>query len=326
MPYNIRKQKCKRSDGGSGSYVLSYTDKKGKKHRNCHTSRKKAKGQIAAIEAEGLRRFVQGVLAEEALGLHGAGMSEKDLQSSLGVGGIELNKDGPVTDEEADAIAKKVSEEKPDQIFAYSRGAAALSKAALASDMPSLPPVTYVAPAALRKWTDAPIPSVPGGSKTIIGDKDAAVPVKQACKIAKQAGTPLYVFPNKSHKSILYTKGELSSDSYEVDVDDCINDDELPDWGRSALASPEEVVKQQGLVSKYRKGGNDIKKEGYLPSMDNRNMLKSLIRNVIQEMMQEKLDPVGREDKDVDNDGEVTDTDDYLLNRREKIAKAMQKS
>lgn len=54
MPYTIRKRKCKKSDGGSGKYVLSYTDKKGKKHRNCHTSRKRARGQIAAIEAEGI--------------------------------------------------------------------------------------------------------------------------------------------------------------------------------------------------------------------------------------------------------------------------------
>ena len=50
MPYTIRKQKCKQSDGDAGNYVLSYTDKKGKKHRACHTSRKKAQGQIAAIE------------------------------------------------------------------------------------------------------------------------------------------------------------------------------------------------------------------------------------------------------------------------------------
>jgi hypothetical protein len=56
VPYNIRKQKCKQSSGKSGSYVLSYTDKKGKKHRACHTSRKKARGQIAAIEAEGIER------------------------------------------------------------------------------------------------------------------------------------------------------------------------------------------------------------------------------------------------------------------------------
>jgi hypothetical protein len=52
MPYTIRKQKCKQSDGDTGSHVLSYTDKSGKKHRNCHTSKKKAQGQIAAIEGQ----------------------------------------------------------------------------------------------------------------------------------------------------------------------------------------------------------------------------------------------------------------------------------
>jgi len=52
MPYNKRKQDCTQSDGDKGSYVLSYTDKKGKKHRACHTSKKKMQGQIAAIEAE----------------------------------------------------------------------------------------------------------------------------------------------------------------------------------------------------------------------------------------------------------------------------------
>ena len=52
MSYNIRKRSCRQSSGKKGSYVLSYTDNKGKKHSNCHTSRKRAKGQIAAIEAE----------------------------------------------------------------------------------------------------------------------------------------------------------------------------------------------------------------------------------------------------------------------------------
>jgi len=52
MPYTVRKSKCKQSDGDSGSYTLSYTDKKGKKHTACHTSKKKAHGQIAAIEME----------------------------------------------------------------------------------------------------------------------------------------------------------------------------------------------------------------------------------------------------------------------------------
>ena len=49
MPYSVRKAKCKQTDGDRGTFVLSYTDNKGKRHRNCHTSRKKARAQISAI-------------------------------------------------------------------------------------------------------------------------------------------------------------------------------------------------------------------------------------------------------------------------------------
>ena len=38
-----------------------------------------------------------------------------------------------------------------------------------------------------------------------------------------------------------------------------------------------------------------------------------------------KLDPVGKEDKDVNNDGKVNKTDSYLMNRRKAIGKAMAK-
>ena len=34
----------------------------------------------------------------------------------------------------------------------------------------------------------------------------------------------------------------------------------------------------------------------------------------------EKLDPVGKEDDDINNDGKVDKTDDYLANRRKAIA------
>jgi hypothetical protein len=49
VPYEINKQDCEQSDGDDGSHVLSYTDKKGKKHDNCHTSKKKAQAQIGYI-------------------------------------------------------------------------------------------------------------------------------------------------------------------------------------------------------------------------------------------------------------------------------------
>lgn len=37
----------------------------------------------------------------------------------------------------------------------------------------------------------------------------------------------------------------------------------------------------------------------------------------------ENLDPVGKEDKDINNDGKVDSTDEYLKNRREKVAQAI---
>jgi hypothetical protein len=37
------------------------------------------------------------------------------------------------------------------------------------------------------------------------------------------------------------------------------------------------------------------------------------------------MDPVGKEDDDVNNDGKKDKTDDYLKNRREKVAKAINK-
>jgi hypothetical protein len=72
MPYNIRKRSCRQSSGKKGSYVLSYTDNKGKKHSNCHTSRKRAKGQIAAIEAETVAPVELHLLIREFVEFHQA--------------------------------------------------------------------------------------------------------------------------------------------------------------------------------------------------------------------------------------------------------------
>ena len=42
-------------------------------------------------------------------------------------------------------------------------------------------------------------------------------------------------------------------------------------------------------------------------------------------IVDEKLDPVGKEDDDINNDGKVDKTDDYLANRRKAISKAIKK-
>ena len=45
----------------------------------------------------------------------------------------------------------------------------------------------------------------------------------------------------------------------------------------------------------------------------------------VQQFDEKKLDPVGKEDSDVNNDGKVDSSDSYLKNRRKTIAKAMEK-
>ena len=43
--------------------------------------------------------------------------------------------------------------------------------------------------------------------------------------------------------------------------------------------------------------------------------------NVVKRMSELKLDPVGKEDGDVNNDGKKDSTDSYLMNRRKAIGK-----
>jgi hypothetical protein len=42
-------------------------------------------------------------------------------------------------------------------------------------------------------------------------------------------------------------------------------------------------------------------------------------------LYKEKLDPVGKEDGDIDNDGDEDETDKYLLKKRKAISKAIKK-
>ena len=55
-----------------------------------------------------------------------------------------------------------------------------------------------------------------------------------------------------------------------------------------------------------------------------REMLRLEVQN-LQEKAKKTLDPVGKEDKDIDNDGDHDKSDKYLLNKRKTIAKAMGK-
>jgi uncharacterized protein YoxC len=53
--------------------------------------------------------------------------------------------------------------------------------------------------------------------------------------------------------------------------------------------------------------------------------LKEAIKKEIRSILNEKMDPVGKEDDDINNDGKIDKTDDYLLNKRKAISKALKK-
>ena len=50
-----------------------------------------------------------------------------------------------------------------------------------------------------------------------------------------------------------------------------------------------------------------------------------MLRSMTNVFVEKKLDPVGKEDADIDNDGDTDKSDKYLHNRRKAIGKAMGK-
>ena len=60
---------------------------------------------------------------------------------------------------------------------------------------------------------------------------------------------------------------------------------------------------------------------------DAKDLLDSLLYEKLSDSLnslhEAKLDPVGKEDGDIDNDGDKDDTDSYLANRRKAIGKAI---
>jgi len=79
-------------------------------------------------------------------------------------------------------------------------------------------------------------------------------------------------------------------------------------------AVPGKPAERLGAVTAIPKSEQDAAKE--------RLLAKAKAK---REKMKEGLDPVGQEDKDIDNDGDHDKTDKYLLNRRKKVGAAIAK-
>lgn len=79
----------------------------------------------------------------------------------------------------------------------------------------------------------------------------------------------------------------------------------------------------QEFFNKDKKQSGLDEKTYYMPCTD-----RTTMHNKLSKFKKEQagLDPVGKEDKDINNDGKIDKTDDYLRNRRETIKREMSKS
>lgn len=115
-----------------------------------------------------------------------------------------------------------------------------------------------------------------------------------------------------------------------------VNEEEK--WIQQAIKKPGALHKQMGVPSGEKIPAEKLKaaaeKGGKLGqrarlAMTLRKLKEEFELSEEQELqinaMLEKLDLVGQEDSDIDNDGDVDSTDKYLQHRRDTIGKAMQK-
>jgi len=112
------------------------------------------------------------------------------------------------------------------------------------------------------------------------------------------------------------------------------NEEIIQDYASKGTQVPESfVANARRQYESYKK----LKLELDISEKEFKNSSKNIVKysensEIAQEEKQlasglfnEKLDPVGQEDDDIDNDGDVDKTDKYLKNRRKAVSKAINK-
>ena len=190
-------------------------------------------------------------------GITGMGQTPEMFRTRVGSPGLNKSPSGKIKGPEVNALVKRMADVNPDEVIAYSRGAALYNLAVSQGAKPTQ--VTYMAPSSYRAWASRPadVPPAPAGSKVTIGDEDPVVPMKQAAKNAVAAGTPMYVLPGFSHTGIMYSRGDVTPGGFEVDPEEILADPEMPDWGATGSAaggkSGEVMTKQRERVKQHVK-------------------------------------------------------------------------
>jgi len=103
-------------------------------------------------------------------------------------------------------------------------------------------------------------------------------------------------------------------------------EDYMGDMDEAYANEPEEEYSDMKTMTKDLSGGINREKKAYAKAQDGDNaMAVEAIKAQLMAALAEKMDPVGKEDDDVDNDGDSDSSDEYLKKRRAAIAKARAK-
>ena len=144
-------------------------------------------------------------------------------------------------------------------------------------------------------------------------------------------GDDLMEHMDKYKKRATLTEGAMKK-FFEAFDKGMTNEEIIQDYASKGTQVPEAFVSNaRRQYENYKK----MKLELDMSEKEFKNSAKEIVNNPGEAMepregkklasgiAQEKLDPVGQEDDDINNDGKVDKTDKYLKNRREKINKAI---
>lgn len=157
------------------------------------------------------------------------------------------------------------------------------------------------------------------------GEKKEKEKIVKSMKKAKGKFKKLY---GKDAEQVMYATATKRAMSEDLDVG---HQDDEPSMLKSELARTAKMAAMlYKKIDTYDKIEDEvdfpqwwqskiIKAKSYLQGafdyLDGAEMVASI------DAMTEKLDPVGKEDDDINNDGKIDKTDKYLLNRRKVISK-----
>lgn len=147
---------------------------------------------------------------------------------------------------------------------------------------------------------------------------ESAVPGKPAEKLGAVTAIPKSEQEAARERLLAKAKAKREKMKEETEIDEAVKG---ADTEMRKAASAERRSGDKRLAPSKGKGYADQQKQqiAYMDKVTKKN------KNVVGLVTKEALDPVGKEDSDIDNDGDSDKSDKYLLNRRKAIGKAISK-